>query len=340
VELTPRDIQDKQFHDAFRGYSHEEVDAFLDEVALAFDKMYRANQTLERRIGELEQSGAGGREAEEMLRKTIYSAQRSASEAVEEAQRTAEKLMADAEAKASETIGAAEAKAEEAIGAAEAKASETIRAAEAKAHETVGAAEAKAHEAVSGSEARAGDIVARALATERELQTRIGGLRAFEDEYRARLTGFLESQLRVLSEMEEVQPPPEIAPLVVPRAAQAPRPPDHGPPPQSAAEDAPDAGTVVVTWSEDPVHAGPVVTASSESRDEGGSTPETTGLRVVDGPARTRSSVPTASRPEPAGPPSGPTRRQDDTRPSARSSDGVDEEEHRSITRLFWGGEE
>jgi DivIVA domain-containing protein len=319
VELTPRDIQDKQFHDAFRGYSHEEVDAFLDEVAVAFDKMYRSNQELDRRMGELEHSGAGGRAAEEMLRKTIYTAQESAAEVVEEARSTAERLVAEAETEAREKLSEAEAKARETVVVAEAKAHETVVAAEAQARD----AEAKAREAVTAAETRAGDIVARAIATERELERRIGALRTFEDEYRARLTGFLESQLRVLSDMPVVEAPPDIA------ARVAPEPPDP--------DEKPDADTIVVTW-EDHGSRGLVVTPAPASDDEAGRAEDTGGLRVVNGPARTRSSAPSASRPEPLGPPAPPNRRQD-TRPPARG-DGVDEEEHRSITRLFWGGDE
>ncbi|MGH2721051.1 MAG: DivIVA domain-containing protein, partial [Actinomycetota bacterium] len=187
----PRDIQDKQFHDAFRGYSHEEVDSFLDEVALAFDKLYRQNQILERRIDEIEQEGSravtgdrpGGAEIE-MLRKTIDSAQRTAAEAVEEARVTAAGILAEAESRAADGTSDAE---------------------------------RHARELIAEAEVRAGGIVSRALDTERELEARIAELRKFEDGYRDRLTSFLEGQLRVLTEAPLLQPALDIAPVVVRR---------------------------------------------------------------------------------------------------------------------------
>ena len=311
MDLMPRDIQDKQFHDAFRGYSHEEVDSFLDEVALAFDRMYRQNQILERRIDELEQGGAvtggrpGGAEIE-MLRKTIDSAQRTAAEAVEEAQATAAQIVAEAESRAAAVTADAE-----------------TRAAAVTAD-----AETRAREVIAEAEVRAGGIVSRALGTERELEARISELRTFEDGYRDRLTSFLEGQLRVLTEAPLLQPPLDITPVAVRREREeAPAP--AGP---SAS-----AGT-----GDDAAPAGSASGAPDEAEAEsaaGG--PEIASLRVVTGPTRGRTGPsPAGSRPEPAGPPPGPTRRQD-TRPTARSAaDGVDEEEHRSITRLFWGGEE
>ena len=36
MSLTPEDIQGKRFHDAFRGYNHEEVDVFLDGGSKGF----------------------------------------------------------------------------------------------------------------------------------------------------------------------------------------------------------------------------------------------------------------------------------------------------------------
>jgi DivIVA domain-containing protein len=296
----PRDIQDKQFHDAFRGYSHEEVDSFLDEVALAFDRMYRQNQILERRIDELEQGGAvtggrpGGAEIE-MLRKTIDSAQRTAAEAVEEAQETAAQIVAEAETRAAAVTADAE---------------------------------TRAREVIAEAEVRAGGIVSRALGTERELEARIGELRAFEDGYRDRLTSFLEGQLRVLTEAPLLQPPLDITPVAVRSEREEALVPAGPSAPRGTGDDAAPVGSA----------SGAPDEAEAE-RAAGG--PEIASLRVVTGPTRGRTGPsPAGSRPEPAGPPPGPTRRQD-TRPTTRSAaDGVDEEEHRSITRLFWGGEE
>lgn len=100
MEIEPRDIHEKQFHDAWRGYNQEEVDDFLDTVAEALDRAQRENHSLHQRIRDLEGQVARAREAEEMLKKTLVGAQRAAEEAIETARGKAERLIAEAEERA------------------------------------------------------------------------------------------------------------------------------------------------------------------------------------------------------------------------------------------------
>ena len=118
MDLTPREIQDKQFHDAFRGYSHEEVDMFLDEVALSFERVYRENQEFHHRIREMEEQLHQARATDEMLKKTLLTAQKTAEEAIEEAKQKAQGMVAGAERKAQELIANAERRAQEIVGGA------------------------------------------------------------------------------------------------------------------------------------------------------------------------------------------------------------------------------
>ena len=39
--LTPMDIHNKEFKKGFRGYSEEDVDAFMEELASDYEKVYR-----------------------------------------------------------------------------------------------------------------------------------------------------------------------------------------------------------------------------------------------------------------------------------------------------------
>lgn len=100
MDLEPRDIHEKEFHDAWRGYNQEEVDDFLDTVAAALDRVQRENASLNRRISELEGQVARAREAEDVLKKTLVGAQRAAEEAIETARGKAERLIAEAEERA------------------------------------------------------------------------------------------------------------------------------------------------------------------------------------------------------------------------------------------------
>ena len=97
MDLTARDVQEKQFHDAWRGYNQEEVDDFLDRVAEALDRVGRENASLRQRIGELDQAVSASRNTEEMLKKTLVTAQRAAEEAIATAKAKAEQLINEAE---------------------------------------------------------------------------------------------------------------------------------------------------------------------------------------------------------------------------------------------------
>ena len=46
MPVSPQDIQDKEFREAFRGYNEDDVDTFLDEVAVEFARLYQENQRM------------------------------------------------------------------------------------------------------------------------------------------------------------------------------------------------------------------------------------------------------------------------------------------------------
>ena len=55
MKLTPLDIHHKEFRHSLRGYSEEEVDAFLDEVADEFERLFKENIDLSEKIEAAEQ---------------------------------------------------------------------------------------------------------------------------------------------------------------------------------------------------------------------------------------------------------------------------------------------
>jgi len=173
VDLTPRGIQDKQFNDAFRGYNHEEVDLFLDQVAESFDKVFNQNQTFHHRLKQLEEELEQAKSTDDMLKRTLLTASRTADEAIEEARSKAEVMISAASSQAAEILAAAEQKRDEMIAEAE---------------------------------SRAAGLVEGAQHKERELQVTIEGLKNFSREYRARLKAFIESQLHAIESGPE-QPP-------------------------------------------------------------------------------------------------------------------------------------
>ncbi len=107
MKLTPLDIHHKEFHHALRGYSEEEVDTFLDEVAEEFERLFKENIDLSEK---LEATSAKVRDYQSMevtLNNTMVSAQRSAEQIVAQANEDASAMLRDAEVKAKEIIHSA-----------------------------------------------------------------------------------------------------------------------------------------------------------------------------------------------------------------------------------------
>src|SRR5215204_4598978 len=230
--LTPLDIQHKEFTKAMRGYAMHEVDTFLDQVTDEFTRMQHEIA----RIREQASSAApaqprGGAGGEEAIARALVMAQRMADQAVEEAKVKAKSMVAEAEARAKNMTEQAQMRAREVTEAAQMRAREVTEAAQMRAREVTEAAQARARELTEGLEtrykeriqsaearARVAEEQARmqiAQATEQvarrrqELESSIEALRAFERDYRARLRGFVEGQLKAL---EDAAPSGPVAP--------------------------------------------------------------------------------------------------------------------------------
>ncbi len=180
MEVGPREVYEKQFQDAWRGYNQEEVDDFLDRVAESLDATLRENADLAERVRALEESVSTAREAEEMLRTTLVTAQQAAEEAMSKARAKAEQLVAEAQQLVDE-------------------AQERSRASADEAQERVSSLEAdlrrRAREAERDQEQR-----------HRELEQSIERLTAFESELKQKLADFLDRQREALASLSESVP--------------------------------------------------------------------------------------------------------------------------------------
>jgi DivIVA domain-containing protein len=173
--------------------------------------------------------GRGG--GEEAIARALVMAQRMADQTVEEAKVKAKSMVAEAEARAKNMTDQSQMRAREVTEAAQMRAREVTEAAQMRAREVTEAAQARARELTEGLEtrykeriqsaearARVAEEQARmqiAQATEQvarrrqELESSIEALRAFERDYRARLRGFVEGQLKAL---EDAAPSGPVAP--------------------------------------------------------------------------------------------------------------------------------
>jgi DivIVA domain-containing protein len=175
------------------GYDEDEVDDFLDTVESSLDLLH-AELDAQRsaasgasaasgtpgtdpaiaatEAGQLS-SAAGTAEMEEMLRRTLLLAQRTADQAVAEAREQAEKTTLEAREQAQRLIS-----------------------------DAIGRAEAAEREAAARAEA----LLSEADAQRRALESRVEALRGFEREYRARLRAYFELQLRELEAITGTAP--------------------------------------------------------------------------------------------------------------------------------------
>ena len=100
---TPLDIENKKFaKQMMNGYSVEEVDEFLDELTVDYEKLYKQSSENEAKIAELEENLTKYKNLESTLNNTLIMAQGAADEIKKMAQQQAEKILKDAQGAATE----------------------------------------------------------------------------------------------------------------------------------------------------------------------------------------------------------------------------------------------
>ena len=96
--ITPLDIENKKFaKQMMNGYSVEEVDEFLDDLTIDYEKSYKENTELKNRVEELEASLAHYKTIEGTLQSTLVMAQNTAEEVKNVAKQQAEQILKEAE---------------------------------------------------------------------------------------------------------------------------------------------------------------------------------------------------------------------------------------------------
>jgi cell division initiation protein len=104
MKLTPLDIRHKEFRRSLRGYSDEEVDVFLDEVADEFERVFQENIDLKERNQRLDEQVAQFVSLKETLQKTLISAQQQSDEMRANARKEAELILKDADLKSRDIV--------------------------------------------------------------------------------------------------------------------------------------------------------------------------------------------------------------------------------------------
>lgn len=98
---TPLDIENKKFaKQIMNGYSVEEVDDFLDQLTVDYEKMYKESSESKRKIEELEKNLEHYKTIEGTLQNTLVMAQSAADEVKNIAKQQAEQIVKEAEGSA------------------------------------------------------------------------------------------------------------------------------------------------------------------------------------------------------------------------------------------------
>ena len=103
--ITPLDIENKKFSKQMvNGYNVGEVDDFLDELTLAYEKLYKENAELKMNAENLNNDVGQYKNIESTLQNTLIMAQKTADEIQAVAKQQAEQIIKDAEFTAKNSI--------------------------------------------------------------------------------------------------------------------------------------------------------------------------------------------------------------------------------------------
>ena len=98
MALTPVEIRHLSPPTSFRGYDRSHVERLLSEIAASFEDVWRERADLADKVEQLEQDLVRYKELEALLRETLVSAERAASELKEQARREADVILTEAHA--------------------------------------------------------------------------------------------------------------------------------------------------------------------------------------------------------------------------------------------------
>lgn len=98
--LTPLDIENKRFSKTLKGYNVDEVDDFLDQLTIDYERLYKENSELKEKIEEDKKDLEHYKSVEQTLQNTLVMAQTTAEDIKSNAQSRAEQIIRDAQSEA------------------------------------------------------------------------------------------------------------------------------------------------------------------------------------------------------------------------------------------------
>lgn len=100
MKLSPLDIYNKEFKKSTFGYNVNQVDEFLDEVGMAYERLLKEVNSLKDENERLKERLSGYQDLEDKLEKMMNTVQETAKEQTQQARREAELIVQRAQVKA------------------------------------------------------------------------------------------------------------------------------------------------------------------------------------------------------------------------------------------------
>lgn len=98
--LTPLDIENKRFSKSIKGYNLDEVDDFLDQLTVDYERLYKENNELKNQLENMQNDLEHYKSVEQTLQNTLIMAQSTADDIKANAQNRADQIIRDAQSEA------------------------------------------------------------------------------------------------------------------------------------------------------------------------------------------------------------------------------------------------
>ncbi len=102
--LTPTELDNMKFSKKINGYNVDEVDDFLDQVSVDYEKLYRENAELRDKFDDMEKDLEHYKTIEKSLQNTLVMAQTTAADIKDAATKQAEQIIRDAQASSKQSV--------------------------------------------------------------------------------------------------------------------------------------------------------------------------------------------------------------------------------------------
>ena len=104
MKLSPMDIKNKEFKKGIRGYSAEEVDEFILQIAESYEETYKENSILKESLERIQEKLEHYEQLEATIQNTLLLAQNAADQAKENSEKEANFLVTNANERAQKIL--------------------------------------------------------------------------------------------------------------------------------------------------------------------------------------------------------------------------------------------